>query len=176
MRISDKGLKFIARYETGDGKPNLKAVKSPEQPDPSKVKYEIGFGHNSDSYYPVSADSVITESEAYEILAYDVGEAERLVNNFIAANHLTFTQNEYDALVSAVFNGVPLYSLKYGLSRALKKYSNPDFIGDGAEVVAKEWKKWVYMTVGGKKVVAKGLVRRRADELDLFFKGDYERD
>lgn len=165
MKTSSKGLRFIASYETADGKPNLKAVKSPEQP-PAGVKYEIGFGHNSDEYFTVTKDSEITEDFAYTLLKYDVKQAENKANKFIKKNNLILTQNEFDAVVSAIFNGIPI-GTNIGLTKAL--------ISDDIDAIKREWRRWVYMTVKGKKVKAGGLVRRREDELHLYLLGDYER-
>lgn len=167
MIVDNAGLEFIARYETADGKPNLKAIKSPEQPNRG-VKYEIGFGHNSDDFYPVRADSVITIEQAYSILAHDVAEASAQVNSFMRRFNLHFNQHQFNALVSAAFNGVPVYNGSCGLSRALIRGDN--------EAIKSEWMRWIYMTVKGKKVKASGLVRRRTDELELYFNGDYQRD
>lgn len=170
MNISNDGIKFIARYETEDGKPNLTAIKSPEQPENGEVKYEIGFGHNSDSYYTVTADSKITEEQAYAILEHDINEAVSLVNSFLRKYLLAelINQHQFDALISAAYNGIPLYDGKCGLSKAL--------IAMDDDKIEKEWGRWVYMTVKGKKVKAWGLVRRRADEIELYFCGDYKRD
>lgn len=165
MRTSRKGLEFIAKYETSDGKPNLRAVKSPEQP-LQGVKYEIGFGHNSDEHYIVTKDSVITEEFAYKLLEYDVKQAENKINRWIKKNNLILNQHEFDALVSATFNGIPI-GTNIGLTKAL--------ISDEIDAIKREWRRWVYMTVKGKKVKAGGLVKRREDELHLYLLGDYER-
>lgn len=170
MNISNDGIKFIARYETADGKPNLTAIKSPEQPKNGKTKYEIGFGHNSDSYYTVTADSKITEEQAYAILEHDINEAVSLVNNYLRKYSIAerINQHQFDALISAAFNGIPVYDSKCGLSKAI--------IENNADKIEKEWGRWIYMTVKGKKVKSWGLVRRRADEIELYFCGDYKRD
>lgn len=165
MRTSRKGLEFIAKYETPDGKPNLRAVKSPEQP-LQGVKYEIGFGHNSDERYIVTKDSVITEEFAYKLLEYDVKQAENRINRWIKKNNLILNQHEFDALISATFNGIPI-GTDIGLTKAL--------ISDEIDAIKREWRRWVYMTVRGKKVKAGGLVKRREDELHLYLLGDYER-
>ena len=106
MNISNDGIKFIARYETADGEPNLTAIKSPEQPKNGKTKYEIGFGHNSDSYYTVTADSKITEEQAYAILEHDINEALSLVNNYLRKYSIAerINQHQFDALISFSFN------------------------------------------------------------------------
>lgn len=167
MKVSDNLIKFIGSYETSDGKPHLKAVKSPEQPDPKNVKYEIGWGHNSDEYFTVSKDSEITYEKACDLLRYDIWQAEFSVKRFCVKHNLTPTQNEFDAMVSAAYNGVGIGNESYGITKAIIK-------GDPAEI-EKCWKQWNKMTVNGKKVVAGGLVKRRADELNIFFNGVYKR-
>ena len=59
MKSSDNLIKFIGSYETATGEPSLTAVKSPEQ-NSKETKYEIGWGHSSDSYFPVNKDTKIT--------------------------------------------------------------------------------------------------------------------
>ena len=180
MKPSEACLLFIASYETNDGKPNLKAVPSPEQPG-GALKYEIGWGHNSDNYFAVHKDSVITYEQALDLLKHDTLEAARLIDAFIKAQGLKFSQNEYDAMISAVYNGVPLYSKSTGIYCALVAYceakesQDPRAICIAVTEVCKQWRRWVYMTVNGAKKKAQGLITRREDELDMFVRGNYER-
>lgn len=62
--------------------------------------------------------------------------------------------NQFDALVDFVFN---LGIGNFKKSTLLKKIvNNPD-----DESIPDEFRKWVYATVGGKKVKLEGLVKRR---------------
>lgn len=172
MNISKNGVLFIANFETIDGAPNLKAIKSPETDSKGRSKYEIGWGHNSDKYFVVTPESTITYEQAVDILEHDLGEATSILNKWCAIQDLFFTQQQFDAMCSALYNGVDITSGNSGISRALHDWGrgteNPD-------KVKAEWRRWVYMTVSGKKVKANGLIKRREDELRLFFDGEYRR-
>lgn len=166
MKLSENGIEFITAFETPNGEPYLKAVKSPESNKDGSVKYEIGWGHNSDDFYTVTKDSTITYSEAINIFSHDISEVESMLNDWIGHNGLSFKQHEYDALCSALYNGVPITNSKYGISRSIKNQSD-------CKTIADEWGKWVYMTVNGKKVKANGLIKRRSKEIRLYIDGKY---
>ena len=113
--------------------------------------WTIGYGHTAD----VSANDVITEEEALSFLRQDVAESERTVNQYV---HVPLTQNQFDALVSFVFNlGVG----NFRTSTLLRKLNAGD--DDGA---AQEFGCWIH--AGGKALP--GLVRRREAERALFLK------
>ncbi len=122
----------------------------------SPVKYfcpagkpTIGYGH---VIRPGETFGRIDEETGQELLAEDCGIAE----NFINATTPGLSQNEFDALVSFVFNvGVGNYD-----SSTLKKKLKA---GDKAGA-AEEFLKWDH--VHGE--VMPGLARRRAAERALF--------
>lgn len=173
MKISQEGIKFIANFETVDGEPNLTAIKSPETDSRGRVKYEIGWGHNSDEYFPVNADTTITYEQALDILRHDLTEVENRINRWIKNNDLYFTHQEFDAMCSALYNGVAITSISTGIGMALIDYGRGN---DCIDRISKEWNKWVYFTDGSKgKVKANGLIKRRKDEVRLFTDGLYER-
>lgn len=116
--ISGKGLYFIASLEMPNAKPALKAIKSVESNKDGSDKYEIGFGHNSDDFFTVEKDTVVTEKKAKELLKHDVEESEQQFNAFIKKHNLKFIQHEYDALISAMYNGVPVTNEKMGIGKA----------------------------------------------------------
>lgn len=167
MSLSEAGIKFITGFETPNGEPYLKAVKSPETNKDGSLKYEIGWGHNSDSFFRVTKDSIITKQEALDIFKHDVSEVEEALNQWIKEFNLSFVQHEFDALCSALYNGIPITNSQYGISRAIANHL-------GSITIANEWRKWVYMTVNGKKVKANGLIKRREKELNLYFSGEYD--
>lgn len=141
MRIGVNGLTLIKQFEGL----RLHAYKCPAD------IWTIGYGHTAD----VSANDVITEEDAIFYLRQDVAESERAVNQLV---HVPLTQNQFDALVSFVFNlGVG----NFCTSTLLKKLNARDY--DGAE---QEFGRWVH--AGGK--ASPGLVRRRAAESALFLK------
>lgn len=76
------------------------------------------------------------------------------------------TENQFGAFVSLSYNiGIGAFSR----STALRKFNNGDIAG-AAEAI----KLWSKATVNGKKTVLKGLVRRRAAEVELFLEDEYE--
>ncbi|BEM56381.1 lysozyme [Serratia marcescens] len=141
MIIGTNGLNLIKHFEGL----KLRAYQC------SAHVWTIGYGHTAD----VSANDVITEEEALYFLHQDLAESERAVNQYV---HAPLTQNQFDALVSFVFNlGVG----NFRTSTLLKKLNAGD--NDG---VAQEFGRWIH--AGGKALP--GLVRRREAERALFLK------
>ncbi|MBS1205286.1 MAG: Phage related lysozyme [Proteobacteria bacterium] len=111
--------------------------------------WTIGYGHTAG----VGVDDIITEDQAISLLHQDVAESERAVNQYV---HVPLTQNQFDALVSFVFN---LGIGNFCTSTLLKKLNTEDYTG-----AAGEFLRWV--NASGK--VLPGLVRRRQAEKALF--------
>ncbi|MBL5829218.1 lysozyme [Serratia fonticola] len=111
--------------------------------------WTIGYGHTAG----VGEDDIITEEQAIFLLRQDVAEGEMVVNQHM---NVLLTQNQFDALVSLVFN---IGAGNFRASTLLKKLNIRDY--DGA---AKEFLRWV--NAGGKMLP--GLVRRREAESRLF--------
>jgi lysozyme len=141
MRTGINGLTLIKQFEGL----RLQAYKCPAD------RWTIGYGHTAD----VSANDAITEEDALFFLRQDVAESERAVNQYV---HVPLTQNQFDALVSFVFN---LGIGSFRNSTLLKKLNAGD--DDGA---AQEFGRWIH--AGGK--TSPGLVRRREAERALFLK------
>lgn len=137
MRISDAGLNLIKKYEGC----HLTAYRCP-----SGV-LTIGYGHTNS----VSQGMTITQEQADDFLRFDVGNAEKYVNQYDAIYH--FTQGQFDALVSFTYNcgAGNLKKLVNGGQRTITEISQaiPNY------------------NKGGGKVL-KGLVKRRADEKAMF--------
>lgn len=174
MKISVSGLHFIAKWENANG-PALKAIKSPERNRDGSVKYEIGFGHNSDDFFQVTPDSTITEQQAYELLQHDVTEAENRVNALVNRPDWPRlpTQNEFDAMVSAVFNGVCLD--KPEKARRTYRTLFAYFAGNASKDDLREaWCSWCKArNAAGELVILPGLEFRRFQEFDMFCEGTY---
>ena len=150
MRTSEMGLQNIIAFEGIE----LNAYRCP-----SGV-WTIGVGHTSDvDGVNVARGMKITESEAMALLKEDVKHFERYLNKqpFIRS----LTQGMFDALVSFIFNvGIAAFAAS---TMRRKLCSNA-----AREDVAKEFPKWVYGTVNGKKERLAGLVRRREAERQMF--------
>lgn len=149
MKISNKGINLIKKYEGFSNK----SYKCPAD------KITIGYGHvilPKEKNLPEFKEP-ITEEFAEELLYSDIKFAENAVNEYVL---IPLTQGQFDALVSLVFNwGV----YNFSLSKGLKKLNQKDYDGASIEFFDKE--KGV-VKLNGK--IVKGLVNRRATELELW--------
>jgi lysozyme len=123
-------------------------------------KLTVGIGH---LVQPYERFTEITEQQAETILLKDLSEAERAVQaltlyDITAPEHA----NRYAALVSFVFNlGRNAYR-----GSTLRAHVNARKFAEAAD----EFPRWRYVTVDGKKIESKGLLRRRMAEKALFIK------
>ncbi|HLC31189.1 MAG TPA: lysozyme [Candidatus Nanoarchaeia archaeon] len=148
--LSERGLDLITRYE---GFSPVKYLCQAGKP-------TIGYGH---VVLKGERFGKISESEARMLLRKDVRKAERAVGEMVS---VPLTQNQYDSLVSYVFNvgagsSNPDRKVKSGFydSTLRQKLNRGDYVG-----AAKEFEKW--NKVNGKE--SNGLTKRRASEKDLF--------
>lgn len=150
MQISDKGLKSIVAFEGME----LNAYKCPAG------VWTIGVGHTGTvDGIPISRGMMIPEAEAMALLREDIKRFERYLNRQSFVGRLT--QGMFDALVSFIFN---VGTGAFDSSTMRKKLCT----GAAPEDIAKEFRKWVYGTVNGKKERLPGLVKRRERESELF--------
>lgn len=141
--MTQKGIDFIKGFE----KLELKAYKCPAG------VWTIGYGHTQGVYQ----GQEITREEAERLFSSDIAKFEMGVRNLTVG--LGLSDIQIDALVSLAFN-IGLSAFK--CSTLLKKIKvNPN----DREVITDEWKKW--RLANGK--VSNGLVRRRAEEIDMYF-------
>jgi len=140
-KISQTGLELIRRFEGFSAMPYL-----------CPAGYlTVGYGHvvkNPDAFR-----QPITEDEATEILTVDVETAERAVLRLIS---VPLTDGQFDALVSFTFNLGAGALQRSTLRRKVNREDHED--------IPAEFRKWVW--AGGKK--QKGLIRRRAAEVDIY--------
>lgn len=139
MRTSDKGVALIKQFE------GLETVAY--QCDAKK--WTLAFGHTKG----VKPGDTCTEEQAEAWLREDLQEAENAIQRLVTRN---LTQNQFDALVSLVFN---IGAGNFAESNLLEKLNAMD---DAA--VVQEFAKW--RKAGGK--VNRGLVRRRQAEAEMF--------
>ena len=139
MKISKNGIELIKHYEGL----RLKAYK----PVATEKYYTIGYGHYGAD---VDADMVITNEQANQYLYKDVVRFENVVN----ALQRSWTQNQFDALVSFAYN-CGAANLK-----RLVENRTTNIIAD---------KMLLYNKAGGKELA--GLTRRRKEERELFLRG-----
>ena len=141
MKTSNKGVELIKRHETL----KLKAYKCPAG------VWTIGYGRTKD----VREGMIIDNLTADEFLREDVQDAEYAVSRFVAK---PLNQNQFDALVSFVFNlGATKFKNSTLLSRINNNPSDPD--------IRYQFSRW---NKAGELVLS-GLTKRRAEEADLYF-------
>lgn len=140
MIASQKAIDLIKRFEGLE----LKAYVCPGG------KWTVGYGHTKD----VEPNSEIIEDLADCYLKNDAKEVEDTVNYY--TDGIELNQNQFDALVSFVFN---VGGGNFERSTMLRYLSIGAF-----EEAGDEFKRWKY---AGKKELA-GLVRRRKAETELF--------
>ena len=114
----------------------------------------IGYGHTKTA----KQGQIITPEQADTLLASDLSGFESSVAHMLKST--TVKQNQFDALVSFAFN---LGAESLRSSTLLKCVKLGDHAG-----ARREFARWVFATVGGKKTRLEGLVRRRAAEAALY--------
>lgn len=145
MKISNEGLALIKKFEGCE----LTAYKC------AAGVWTIGYGHIKDVY----EGQTITQSEAESMLQHEMEEYEGYINSSVT---VPLTQNQFDALVSWVFN---LGAGNLRASTLLKVVNLSDMEGVPAQI--KRWNK-----AGGK--VLDGLIRRREAEALLWQGKEWE--
>ncbi len=145
-RTSQSGIDFIASFEDL----RLKAYLCP-----AKV-WTIGFGT---TVYPnsikVKSGDTCTVDQAKSYKQYDLNRFEQTILNSVK---VPLNQNQFDALVSFVYN---VGQFAFTTSTLLKKLNASDYSGAASEFL--KWDK------ANGKVLA-GLTRRRKAESELFKK------
>jgi len=151
MKTSIVGKKHIQEFE-GE---RLKAYKC------SAGKWTISTGL---TYYPngnsVKEGDTITKEQSIKYFDFVLSKFEEGVTRLVG---LKIHQLMFDSLVSFAFNhGLE----KFKNSTLLKKVNLGKFIE-----ASNEFEKWGNITVNGKLVENKGVMRRKKAERDLFLKG-----
>ena len=140
MKVSENGINLIISFE-GFCSKATKAVKT--------EKYlTIGFGHYGKD---VSENQTITKADAKILLEKDLKKFETKVLKY--NDCYNFTQNEFDALVSFVYNVGNIDQLTAKGTRTRKEIADAMLL---------------YVKSGG--IVLSGLQKRRKKERELFLK------
>ena len=143
MKTSPKGIALIKEFEGL----RLKAYLCPGG------VWTIGYGHTAG----VKPGMVISEVQAEEYLKADLIAFERYLNGL----GLALNQNQFDALVSFIYN---VGTGNFSNSTLLRKVRvNPQ-----ENSIMDEFLRWVY----SKGRVLPGLQRRRLAEMKLYFSND----
>lgn len=170
MRTSKKGVNFIKGFE---------GLELEAYMDIAGV-WTIGYGHTSEAlvksvmqqivglplkpfeyrhFFAQDGKIVTTKELAEDLLRQDLKPRERAVRDLVS---VPLNQNEFDALVSFVYN---IGAEAFRKSTARKRLNRGDRIG-AAEAMT--W--WNKATIDGVKREVLGLTRRRAAEKALFLK------
>ncbi len=155
--IGKNGIELIKFFESFSSKPYLC---------PSKIA-TIGFGTTRyfDTKTKVSlVDKSITESEANRLILGDIGSIYAPLTDKLCRDDLT--QNEFDAVCSFIYNAGATYRGKDGKNHYYNLFDLVNKKVPKSELEA-YWKKCA-ITGGGKEL--RGLVNRRAKEVELYFK------
>ena len=143
MNTSPKGIALIKEFEGL----RLKAYQCPGG------VWTIGYGHTAG----VKPGMLISKAQAEEYLKADLIAFERYLNGL----GLALNQNQFDALVSFIYN---VGTGNFSSSTLLRKIRvNPQ---DNS--IMDEFLRWVY----SKGRVLPGLQRRRLAEMKLYFSND----
>lgn len=146
MKISDNGIALIKRFE---------GLELESYQDIAGI-WTIGYGHTETA----RAGQAITADEAEVLLRRDLASREAALRGWAIGYGVDLTQNEFDALVSFVYNvGVD----GFRGSTAAKRLAHGDRVG-AADALT--W--WNKATVNGVLREVLGLTRRRAAERALF--------
>jgi lysozyme len=159
MKTSQLGISFIQKHE----ELRLKAYKC------QAGVWTIGWGHT----LGVKEGDTTTFSQATEYLKSDVGVCERLLNRL----NLKLNQNQYDALVSFIFNvGVGSFNMSTLLKKVRVNPNDPSIFDEFLR-----WNKVNAENDGidndndglidekGEKKVSQGLINRHTEEAKLYF-------
>ena len=144
MKTSENGVELIKRFEGLE----LEAYQ-----DIAGI-WTIGYGHTGPDVEP---GMKLTEREAEQLLRKDLKPREQAVESAVK---VSLNQNEFDALVSFVYN---VGASAFRSSTALKRLNRGDRLG-AADALT--W--WNKATVSGVLREVLGLTRRRAAEKALF--------
>ena len=144
MKTSQAGIDLIKRFE---------GLELESYLDIADV-WTIGYGHTGPEVGP---DQRITANEAEALLRHDLVSREKAVSRL---TRVALNQNEFDALVSFVYNvGIGAYER----STARRRLNNGDRLGAGDALT---W--WNKATVNGVLRPVRGLTVRRTAEKALF--------
>ena len=145
MKLDDDGIQHIKRWE---------GVRYDVYKDVAGFP-TVGVGHLVEPEDSLKVGDTITDERVNELLRKDIASAEKAVSERVTA---PLTQNQFNALVSFVFNVGTNAFAQSGLLRALNA---GNYTG-----AANQFTRWVF--AGGRRY--KGLEARRIAEKELFLK------
>jgi len=134
---------------------------------PEETYYTIGYGHYGTDVTP---GMTISQYEADMLLLYDISQCEDALNAFADTRGFTFTQNEFDALISMAFNfGANFLTTHDGEWRFCTYICSGNWRSVADQEIADSM--GVLATAGG--TIYSALIKRRIAEARIFLYGDY---
>ena len=149
FEISENGIKLLKEFEGEILKGYLDAVGL----------LTVGVGHLVLAGEPYKLGQKITAEESNNLLKKDLDRFENFLNSVIKVQ---INQNQFDALLSLCFN---IGQRNFQNSSVLRKLNAGNYAAAAAA-----FKLWNKARKNGRLIVLKGLVRRRAAEMELFLK------
>jgi lysozyme len=146
LKTSQNGLEHIVKWE---------GLKLTRYICPAG-KPTIGVGH---VILPNENYQTITREQAFEILAKDVERFESAIKKHVT---VPLNQNQFDALVSFIFNTGEGGIINTGVQKAV---NSREF-----DKVPEKLEEWSKFRVNGELKVNRGLLNRRKSESQLFLK------
>jgi GH24 family phage-related lysozyme (muramidase) len=143
VRVSRTGLDLIKSFEGF----REHSVRLPDG------RWIVGYGHVKTAREGIT----ITEPDAEQLLRFDLKQIEEAIYSLV---HAPLSQNQYDALVSLIFNISPG---QFKESEILRRLNGGDYLG-----AASGFDAWRRARINGRYIVVDALVRRRAMERALF--------
>ena len=140
-KMSDAGKEFIKKWEG----------KRLNSYDDGSGTWTIGFGHTNG----VKQGQSITDNQANLYFDEDI----KIFEDFVSKLELDFTQQQFDAVCSLVYNIGEGQFLSSTLYKVLKENLT------NYERISAAWSLWIY--AGG--VILQGLKNRRLDEVKFYF-------
>lgn len=131
-------------------------------------RWTIGIGHTGKMRLKpgrpvtIKAGVTITHEEVRDLFFQDMVPIEDVLNDL----KYDFTQHQFDALCSFIFNIGVLKFASSTIKRLIQKKADP-------ETIAKEFPRWVYITSpSGERKISPGLKNRRESERTQFLTAD----
>ncbi|XAO52546.1 endolysin [Erwinia phage vEam_S_24] len=155
MEVSQKGQQALEVMEGFSAKAYLDVAGVPT----------IGFGDTSVRARKVKMGDTTTLEAAKAELALDLHDFKSGVEKYLVKAVKGTTRNQFDALVIFAYN---VGLTNFASSSVLRNHLAGNF-----EAAAASFALWNKITVNGKKVVSKGLVNRRAKEVEIYLHSNY---
>jgi len=153
--VSQKLLDFLNEFESFESKPYLCPSKVPT------IGYGTTFYFDTKKHVTLN-DKPISEKDALRLKIGHINSVFAPLVDSLTRDDLT--QNEFDALVSFVYNAGATYRNSKGQIKYYNIFKNVNNYMKGDEL----YKYWTTLAITGGGKVLNGLVRRRKREVEMY--------